>query len=70
MDILSKLLEMQDIKYRDFTSKLIPNITLDSMIGVRLPQVKKLAKELYKSGEYIGFINSLQHRYFEEYHLH
>ena len=70
MAILSKLLEMQDIKYRDFTSKLIPNITLDSMIGVRLPQVKKLAKELYRSGEYIDFINSLPHTYFEEYHLH
>ena len=70
MAILSKLLEMQDIKYRDFTSKLIPNISLDSMIGVRLPQVKKLAKELYKNGEYMAFINSLPHTYLEEYHLH
>ncbi|MBO5715482.1 MAG: DNA alkylation repair protein [Clostridia bacterium] len=70
MDITQKLFDMQDIKYRDFTSKLIPNISPDSMIGVRLPQVKKLAKEIYKSGEYINFVNSLPHTYFEEYHLH
>ena len=70
MNIAQMLIEMQDKKYRDFTSKLIPNISTDSMIGVRLPQVKKLAKELYKSGEYISFINTLPHTYFEEYHLH
>ena len=70
MNITDKLFEMQDIKYRDFTAKLIPNISPNSIIGVRLPQVKKLAKELYKSGEYINFVNSLPHTYFEEYHLH
>ena len=70
MDITQKLFSMQDEKYRDFSSKLIPNIEKDSIIGVRLPQVKKLAKELYKSGEYVSFINSLPHTYFEEYHLH
>ncbi|MBR2381492.1 MAG: DNA alkylation repair protein [Clostridia bacterium] len=70
MDIIGKLYEMQDIKYRDFTSRLIPNISPDSMIGVRLPQVKKLAKELYKNGEYVSFISTLPHTYFEEYHLH
>ena len=70
MDIIQKLFSMQDIKYRDFTSKLIPNISPNGMIGVRLPQVKKLAKEIYKSGEYISFVNALPHIYFEEYHLH
>jgi 3-methyladenine DNA glycosylase AlkD len=70
MDITQKLIEMQDEKYRDFTSSLIPNISKENMIGVRLPNIKKLAKELYKSGEYIDFINMLPHTYFEEYHLH
>ena len=70
MNITVKLFEMQDIKYRDFTSKLIPNISCDTVIGVRLPQLKKLAKELYKSGEYVSFVNTLPHTYFEEYHLH
>ena len=70
MDIIGKLYEMQDMKYRDFTSPLIPNVAKENMIGIRLPAIKKLAKELYKSGEYIGFINMLPHTYFEEYHLH
>ena len=70
MDITQKLMDMQDIKYRDFTSSLIPNVAKENMIGVRLPGVKKLAKELYKSEEYKDFINMLPHTYFEEYHLH
>lgn len=70
MDITQKLFEMQDIKYRDFASKLIPNISPDNMIGVRLPNLRALAKELYKTGEYSHFINSLPHTYLEEYHLH
>ena len=70
MDITQKLMDMQDIKYRDFTSSLIPNVAKENMIGIRLPGVKKLAKELYKSEEYKDFINMLPHTYFEEYHLH
>ena len=70
MDITQKLIQMQDLKYRDFTSPLIPNVAKENMIGIRLPGIKKLAKELYKSGEYIEFINNLPHTYFEEYHLH
>ena len=70
MDIAKKLLDMQDIGYRDFSSKLIPNISKDSIIGVRLPCVRSLAKELIKNGEHVGFISVLPHKYFEEYHLH
>ena len=70
MDVSQKLIEMRDEKYRDFTSPLIPNVSKENIIGVRLPNIKKLAKELYKSGEYTSFINVLPHTYFEEYHLH
>ena len=70
MDITQKLFSMQDEKYRDFTAKLIPNIFKDNIIGVRLPHIRSLAKELVKSGEYTDFIKVLPHAYFEEYHLH
>ena len=70
MDIIQNLYDNHDIAYRNFTSKLIPNISHENMIGVRLPYIKKLAKTLYKSGEYHEFINTLPHIYFEEYHLH
>ena len=38
------LLSHQDIKYRDFTLPLLPNIDKDTFIGVRLPVIKKYAK--------------------------
>lgn len=40
------LLPNQDIKYRDFTLPLLPNIDKDTFIGVRLPVIKKYAKDL------------------------
>lgn len=70
MDIIQRLMDMRDEKYRTFTSQLIPNVSIDTMIGVRLPNVKALARELVKNGEYVEFISSLPHKYFEEYHLH
>ena len=70
MDIALRFFDMRDEKYRDFTAPLIPNVSRDTIIGVRLPNVRKLAKELVKSGEYKDFINILPHKYFEEYHLH
>lgn len=70
MDIKARLLSMQDIKYRDFSLALIPGINRESVIGVRIPQLRSLAKELFSSGEYTAFIEELPHRYFEEYHLH
>ena len=39
MDIIvNKLFNIQEIKYKDFTSKLIPNIDKEKIIGVRIPQ--------------------------------
>ena len=63
------LLANQDKKYRDFTLPLIPNIDKDSFIGVRLPVIKKFAKELDNKTK-IEFISSLPHKYHEENVLH
>ena len=68
--IEEKLYSMQDKQYRDFQSKLIPNINKDSFIGVRTPCLRKLAKELVKNGEYLSFLNELPHNYFDENQLH
>ena len=37
LEIRQRLFELQDIKYRDFHSKLIPNIDKECIIGVRMP---------------------------------
>lgn len=47
-EITENLFKMQDIKYRDFQSKLIPSKTADDMIGVRTPELRKYAKDLLK----------------------
>ena len=68
-DIQSYLLSQQDIAYRDFTLPLLPNIEEKTFIGVRLPVMKKYAKELDEESKQ-EFLNSLPHLYHEENILH
>ena len=71
MEEVAKLLfSKQDIKYRDFQAPLFPNIDKERMIGVRTPELKKLAKELYGSELANQFIETLPHQYFDENQLH
>ena len=69
-DIRSKLFELQDIKYRDFQAKLIPTVAPDSVIGVRTPDLRKLAKQLVKEPDTAEFLSVLPHEYFDENQLH
>ena len=64
------LFGLQDQKYRDFQIKLIPNSNINNVIGVRTPDLRKYAKELLKTNNYITFINELPHKYFDENQLH
>lgn len=70
MNIQERLFELRDLKYQQFHSKLVPNIPADSIIGVRIPLLKKLAKELYKDPCKADFMSSLPHKYYEENQLH
>ena len=69
MDIEKELFKLQDIKYRDFQGKLIPTVKLDTIIGVRTPELRNLAKKSIKE-DYSSFINELPHKYFDENQLH
>ena len=69
-EIQDLLFAKQDIKYRDFQAPLFPNIDKERMIGVRTPDLKKLAKELFGSEMANKFIETLPHRYFDENQLH
>ena len=64
-----RLFELQDKKYRDFHSKLIPNIPYENIIGIRIPILRKFAKEYAKENTEV-FLHSLPHRYYEENNLH
>ena len=68
--IRERLFELQDLKYRDFNSSLIPTVDKETVIGVRTPQLRKLAKELSKDPDIEIFLRTLSHKYFEENILH
>ena len=70
MNIRKQLELLADSQFRDFSAKLIPNVNKDTVLGVKTPRLKKLAKELIKSGEYRNFLSILPHDCFEENQLH
>ena len=65
-----KLFERQDIQYRDFQIRLVPGTDADSIIGVRVPEARKLAKELSLLPESNEFLKMLPHKYYDENNLH
>ena len=69
-NIQEKLFELQDKKYAQFQSNLTPNVPPELFIGVRVPLVRKLAKEIYKNNEYEDFLGELPHKYYDENMLH
>ena len=69
-EIRQSLFDLQDIKYRDFQAKLIPGTDTETMIGVRTPELRKLAKQMLKREEIGEFLQDLPHRYFDENQLH
>ena len=65
-----RLFELQDTKYRDFHSKLIPDIEKERIIGIRTPVLRRFAKEFGKTAEAADFLEELPHDYYEENNLH
>lgn len=69
-EIREALSVQKDTAYRDFQAKLIPTIDKETVIGVRTPALRKMAKQLAKREEIGEFLRSLPHTYFEENQLH
>ncbi len=65
-----ELKNRQDLKYRDMQVKIIPNIDPGSIIGVRTPELRTMAKEMQRSGDHMDFMKDVPHKYFEENQLH
>ena len=70
MEIQKKLFELQDKEYAEFQSKLTPGIPGEAFIGVRVPEVRKLAKSYSKDQECQEFLKELPHQYYDENMLH
>ena len=70
MSVYEKLLTVKDDEYREFQVKLVPNISPDSILGVRTPDMRKIAKEVSQSDERDSFLKELPHKYYEENLVH
>ena len=70
MNITDTLLSWREEEYAAFTAKLVPNITPESIIGVRVPHIRKLAREVQGTPEADAFLHELPHTYHEENMLH
>lgn len=68
--ITEQLFILQDIKYRDFVAKLIPNIDKETIIGIKTPIIRAFAKELIQTDDWRPFMAELPHKYYEENALH
>ena len=68
--IRARLFALQDETYQAFQAKLIPNVPPETVIGVRTPDLRKLAKELSKDPAAAEFLTCLPHAYLEENNLH
>ena len=78
-ELVKRLLAEQDLKYRDFHASLLPNIDKKTIIGVRVPTMRKIAKEFAAAGsaaaksvpaDVARFLDKLPHKYFEENQVH
>lgn len=66
MNLTERLFELQDLRYREFHRGLVPTAADDYIIGVHMPALRALAKEI----EPAPFLATLPHRYYEENQLH
>ena len=70
MTIKDILMKVQDDKYKEFQAKLVPNIPFENIIGIRTPEMRKIAKEVFESKDRDLFLNDLPHKYYEENLIH
>ena len=71
--IKERLFSHKDEEYRRFMIKLLPSIDEDTVIGVRVGNIRSLAKKILKTGtkeEISSFLCDLPHEYYEENMLH
>ncbi len=69
-DMQARLFRLQDTAYQAGSVKLNPSVDPDTIIGIRIPALRALAREMKGTEEAAEFIKVLPHDYFEEYQLH
>ena len=70
MNVEEELFKLQDKKYQKLQVNLVPNVDKETILGVRVPEIRKLAKK-YKNDDSVNeFLKELPHKYYDENLLH
>lgn len=69
-ELQNKLISLSDSTYRDFQAKLVPTADKSTMLGVRVPVLRKFAVDFSKTEECEKFLHTLPHDYYDENMLH
>ena len=70
MTVRQRVEALADESNADFLSRLLPGIEPETVLGVRMPALRALAKELRGTEEAAAFLAALPHRYLDENNLH
>ncbi len=70
MTVRESLEEFRDDKYREFQAKLVPNIPAETIMGVRTPDMRNIAKKFFGTKEGEIFLKELPHTLYEENLVH
>lgn len=65
-----QLEELSEPSLSEFSARLNPTLDRDAVLGIRVPVLRKLAKEMMKDGSADAFLKDVPHRYLEENILH
>lgn len=69
-ELQTQLSDLKEAAYADFMRRLLPDLPPEKILGVRTPQLRRLAKQLRHEGAHSAFLLELPHTYFEENQLH
>ena len=69
-EIRTELKSLQDVKYREMQVRIIPTVKPESVVGVRTPELRRMAQKYAQAEDVDVFLNDLPHAFFEENQLH
>ena len=70
MTLYHELLAVKDEAYRALQTKLVPNVPPETILGVRTPDLRRIAKNVSARADCGAFLRDLPHRYYEENLVH
>ena len=70
MNVREEILKLADAPNAAFMAPLVPGVPGDTILGVRMPRLRELARALRGTPEAGEFMRELPHTYFDENNLH